>query len=119
MPWTPVPYTLQTFGQSDAVLVLFTEEDNGDLRYVAGDDDSGSDRNAKLEQRLERGQPGLQRGHPARLGHGVAEPVLQLGLAARAAEGRDLGGVRPEVDGDQQRHGASCVTLRSSRGPRP
>lgn len=49
-------YTLQTFGQSDAVLVLFTEEDNGDLRYVAGDDDSGSDRNAKLEQRLERGR---------------------------------------------------------------
>lgn len=44
-------YTIRTFGSSDTVVVLF-EEDGGEPRYVAGDDDSGEDRNAQLEVRL-------------------------------------------------------------------
>ncbi len=47
-------YDLQSFGQSDTVLVLF-EDVGGDLRYVSGDDDGGEDRNAKLRLRLKRG----------------------------------------------------------------
>ena len=47
-------HTLQTFGGADTVLVLF-EEHNGDLRYVAGDDDSGTDRNACITTRLTAG----------------------------------------------------------------
>ncbi|MFG6104157.1 M12 family metallopeptidase [Leptothoe sp. EHU-05/26/07-4] len=48
-------YTIQTFGSSDVVMVLF-EEENGDYRYVAGDDDSGWDRNAQLSVRLYSGR---------------------------------------------------------------
>jgi hypothetical protein len=47
-------YTIQTFGDADTVMVLF-EDQNGDLRYVAGDDDSGKDRNASIRVRLYRG----------------------------------------------------------------
>jgi len=46
-------YSIQTFGQSDTVMVLF-ENDNGDLKYLAGDDDSGSSRNASLSQWLDK-----------------------------------------------------------------
>lgn len=46
-------YSIGTFGASDAVLVLFEDVD-GELRYVAGDDDSGEDRNALLRQKLFR-----------------------------------------------------------------
>lgn len=48
-------YTLQTFGQSDTVMVLF-EDVHGDLRYVAGDDDSGTDLNSRIQARLQRGR---------------------------------------------------------------
>ncbi len=48
-------YTIQTFGNSDTVMVLF-EDQNGDLRFVAGDDDSGYDRNARIRVRLFRGR---------------------------------------------------------------
>lgn len=44
-------YTIQTFGESDAVVVLFEDVD-GTPRYFAGDDDSGTERNARLEVRL-------------------------------------------------------------------
>lgn len=44
-------YTLQTFGGADTVMVLF-EDFNGDVRYVKGDDDSGSERNARIAVRL-------------------------------------------------------------------
>jgi hypothetical protein len=46
---------VRTFGSSDAVVVLF-EEVNGDLRYVAGDDDSAEPRNAELEAKLFKGR---------------------------------------------------------------
>ena len=46
-------YRIQTFGASDTVIVLF-EASNGETRFVAGDDDSGADRNASLEERLYR-----------------------------------------------------------------
>jgi hypothetical protein len=48
-------YTIQTFGRSDTVMVLF-EDIDGVPRYLAGDDDSGSARNARLYVRLYRGQ---------------------------------------------------------------
>lgn len=48
-------YRIQTFGNSDVVMVLF-EEENGDYRYVAGDDDSGWNRNAQLSVRLYSGR---------------------------------------------------------------
>lgn len=44
-------YTIQTFGEADTVIVLF-EDQNGDLKYVAGDDDSGTNTNASLRVRL-------------------------------------------------------------------
>ena len=48
-------YTIQTFGQSDTVMVLF-EDQNGNLKYVKGDDDSGTDRNARIDVRLYQGR---------------------------------------------------------------
>ncbi|HEV8165067.1 MAG TPA: M12 family metallopeptidase [Actinomycetota bacterium] len=48
-------YQVGTFGASDVVLVLFEEVD-GELRFVAGDDDSGEDRNALLTAKLFQGR---------------------------------------------------------------
>ena len=48
-------YTIQTFGRSDTVMVLF-EDQNGDLKYVAGDDDSGTSLNAQIKVRLYQGR---------------------------------------------------------------
>ena len=48
-------YTLQTFGASDTVMVLFERAD-GQLPYQAGDDDSGEDRNATLQLKLFQGR---------------------------------------------------------------
>lgn len=44
-------YTIQTFGVSDTVMVLF-EDRNGEHRYMEGDDDSGSRRNSRIRTRL-------------------------------------------------------------------
>jgi hypothetical protein len=48
-------YEIATFGTSDTVLVLF-EEINGELRLVAGDDDSGEDRNSRISAKLFQGR---------------------------------------------------------------
>ena len=40
-------YTIETKGASDTLLVLF-EDINGEPRFLAGDDDSGEDRNASI-----------------------------------------------------------------------
>lgn len=48
-------YTIQTFGRSDSVMVLFEDVD-GELEFVAGDDDSGTEFNAKIVVRLVRGR---------------------------------------------------------------
>jgi hypothetical protein len=48
-------YEIRTFGASDTVMVLF-EDDNGELRYLAGDDDSGEDYNAHLQVKLLKGR---------------------------------------------------------------
>jgi hypothetical protein len=48
-------YQIGTFGSSDVVLVLF-EEVGDELRFVAGDDDSGEDRNALLQAKLFQGR---------------------------------------------------------------
>jgi len=47
-------YTIQTFGTSDTVVVLF-ERVNGELRYLDGDDDSGLDTNALIKVKLFKG----------------------------------------------------------------
>lgn len=48
-------YTIQTFGRSDTVMVLF-EEVEGQLNYVDGDDDSGTRLNAQINVRLQQGR---------------------------------------------------------------
>lgn len=48
-------YRLSTFGEADTVMVLF-ESIDGDLRFLAGDDDSGEERNASLETMLLSGR---------------------------------------------------------------
>jgi hypothetical protein len=48
-------YEIATFGTVDTVIVLF-EEVGGQLRYVAGDDDSGEARNALLRVKLFQGR---------------------------------------------------------------
>jgi len=46
-------YILQTFGRMDTVMVLF-ELRNGAQEYIAGDDDSGLDYNAKIIAHMQR-----------------------------------------------------------------
>ena len=48
-------YTIETKGASDTLLVLF-EDINGQPRYLAGDDDSGEDRNASVAYKLFQGR---------------------------------------------------------------
>ncbi|MDF5757281.1 M12 family metallopeptidase [Spongiactinospora sp. TRM90649] len=48
-------YTVRSFGPADTVTVLFEEVD-GELRYLAGDDDAGQPRNAELKVRLFKGR---------------------------------------------------------------
>jgi hypothetical protein len=48
-------YTIQTFGVSDSVIVLF-EDAKGKMVYVGGDDDGGEDRNALLNVKLTKGK---------------------------------------------------------------
>jgi hypothetical protein len=48
-------YQLATFGTADTVIVLF-EDDRGRMRYLKGDDDSGTDRNARVSMKLLRGR---------------------------------------------------------------
>jgi hypothetical protein len=54
-------YRIETKGASDTLLVLF-EDINGEPRFLAGDDDSGEDRNAAIVHKLLKG-----RGYIARL----------------------------------------------------
>lgn len=49
-------YRIETKGASDTLLVLF-EEINGKPRYLAGDDDSGEDRNATIVHGPANGPP--------------------------------------------------------------
>jgi len=53
-------YEIATFGEADTLIALF-EDVNGELKYRGGDDDSGEDRNAKLQLRLQRGRTYLLR----------------------------------------------------------
>lgn len=48
-------YTIQTFGSSDTLIVLF-EDQGTELRFVDGDDDSGTSFNARIKVRLYRGR---------------------------------------------------------------
>jgi hypothetical protein len=48
-------YKIETKGSTDAVLVLF-EDVNGTPRYLAGDDDSGEERNASISYQLLQGR---------------------------------------------------------------
>ncbi|MFD3496953.1 M12 family metallopeptidase [Streptomyces sp. NPDC058678] len=48
-------YTVGTFGDSDALVVLFEERD-GEPRYLTGEDDGGTPRNATIKARLVKGR---------------------------------------------------------------
>lgn len=48
-------YTIQTFGRSDTLIVL-SQDVNGEQEVVAGDDDSGTGLNARINVRLLRGR---------------------------------------------------------------
>ena len=48
-------YTIETFGAMDMVMVLFEKTTSGEI-YLAGDDDSGKDYNAKINMRLIKGR---------------------------------------------------------------
>ncbi len=48
-------YTIETKGASDTMLALF-EDINGVPRFLAGDDDSGQDRNARITYKLFQGR---------------------------------------------------------------
>jgi hypothetical protein len=54
-PTTSRQYAIQTFGSSDTLMVLFEKVD-GALEHFAADDDSGWERNARLNVRLVRGR---------------------------------------------------------------
>ena len=54
-PQSTAEYTIQTFGRSDTVMVLFEDVD-GQLRYVTADDDSGTSLNAQINTRLQKGR---------------------------------------------------------------
>ncbi len=49
-------YTMQTFGEADTLMVLFEDGGNDEPVYLQADDDSGTDYNAKIEQRLMKGK---------------------------------------------------------------
>ncbi|MCB1786983.1 MAG: hypothetical protein H6953_05695 [Chromatiaceae bacterium] len=49
-------YTMQTFGEADTLMVLFEDDGSADPKYLQADDDSGTDYNAKIEQRLMKGK---------------------------------------------------------------
>jgi hypothetical protein len=53
-------YTVETFGPTDMVLTLF-EEIDGEPVFLAGDDDSGMDLNARIRVRLRKGHTYLVR----------------------------------------------------------
>jgi len=55
IPQSTRSYDFRTFGESDTVMVIF-EEQNGELRYLKGADDSGSDLNASFRVRLLKGR---------------------------------------------------------------
>jgi hypothetical protein len=59
-PTSSRKYTIETKGPSDAVLTLF-EDIDGVPRYVAGDDDSGTERNAAITQKLFEGRKYIAR----------------------------------------------------------
>ncbi|EAR21982.1 hypothetical protein [Nitrococcus mobilis] len=55
LPEATRDYTIRTFGEADSVMVLF-EDQNGNLKFVEGDDDSGSELNAEMRVRLYQGR---------------------------------------------------------------
>jgi hypothetical protein len=69
-PTSSRKYTIETKGASDALLVLF-EDINGAPRYLAGDDDSGEERNASITYKLFEGRSYIARlrlSHPGPTG---------------------------------------------------
>ena len=55
LPTASRDYNFRTFGASDTVMVLFEDHD-GELRYLKGDDDSGTNLNASFKVRLRKGR---------------------------------------------------------------
>ncbi len=51
-PTSSRKYHIKTFGEMDGVMVLFKKGSDGELIYLAGDDDSGENKTAEIEHRL-------------------------------------------------------------------
>lgn len=49
-------YTIQTIGQLDTVMVLNERLKGGEIKYIAGDDNSGTDDNALITAKLSKGK---------------------------------------------------------------
>jgi hypothetical protein len=49
-------YTIQTIGQLDTVMVLFEKISKDETKYVAGDDNSGTDKNALITTKFSKGK---------------------------------------------------------------
>ena len=77
-------YTIETKGASDTLLALFEHVD-GEPRFLAGDDDSGEDRNASHHLQALQG-PQLHRAPAALLPGAVGHDVADVLVAAFIAE---------------------------------
>ncbi|SRR6266498_996406 len=49
-------YTIQTFGNIDSVLVLFSEDKHGELKYLSANDNGGVDSAAKVKWKMFKGR---------------------------------------------------------------
>jgi hypothetical protein len=56
LPAQTKEYEIATFGETDTLIVLNERAADGSLTYLAGDDDSGEERNARLKIRLVGGR---------------------------------------------------------------
>lgn len=56
MPAETRHYSIDTDTGSDTLLSVKTNDDDGVLKHLAADDDSGADRGAKVEALLEEGK---------------------------------------------------------------
>jgi hypothetical protein len=69
-------YTIGTFGDSDIVMVLFQKQGD-ELRYIKGNDDSGTERNAEITARLFKDQEYVLRIRMY-LNYGVADSAVMM-----------------------------------------
>jgi hypothetical protein len=55
VPDMTAKHVIQTVGSADTVLAIFEDKGSGNFVYMSGDDDSGTDRNAMITVKLQKG----------------------------------------------------------------